>query len=47
MGKCSYGATLVPTWFSHVFGATDNKSLQGFLEAIVLVLETGFAVTAL
>ncbi|OBT45242.1 hypothetical protein VE00_03669 [Pseudogymnoascus sp. WSF 3629] len=41
-----YGATLTPTWFSHVFGATDNKSLRGFLEAIELVLETGFAVTA-
>ncbi|KFY01975.1 hypothetical protein V490_00705 [Pseudogymnoascus sp. VKM F-3557] len=41
-----YGATLTPTWFSYVFSATDNKSLQGFLEAIVLVLETGFAVTA-
>ncbi|OBT70196.1 hypothetical protein VE03_00128 [Pseudogymnoascus sp. 23342-1-I1] len=41
-----YGAILTPTWFSYVFGETDNKSLQGFLEAIVLVLETGFAVTA-
>ncbi|KFY73436.1 hypothetical protein V499_06492 [Pseudogymnoascus sp. VKM F-103] len=41
-----YGATLTPTWFSYVFGATDNKSLRGFLEAIELVLETGFAVTA-
>jgi NCS2 family nucleobase:cation symporter-2 len=42
-----YGATLVPTWFSHVFGATDNKDLEGFENAIELVLETGFAVTAL
>ncbi|GLI79796.1 hypothetical protein PoHVEF18_008137 [Penicillium ochrochloron] len=41
-----YGATLVPTWFSHVFGATDNKNLEGFENAIELVLETGFAVTA-
>lgn len=43
-----YGATLVPTWFSHVFTyAGNNKSLSSFLDAIVLVLETGFAVTAL
>ncbi|KAJ5433297.1 uncharacterized protein N7458_012453 [Penicillium daleae] len=41
-----YGATLVPTWFSHVFGATHNKDLEGFENAIELVLETGFAVTA-
>lgn len=40
------GATLVHGWFSHVFTYTgDNKSLQGFFDAIVLVLETGFAVT--
>ncbi|KAF2501563.1 purine permease [Lophium mytilinum] len=43
-----YGATLVPTWFSNVFTYHgDNKSLQGFYDAIVLVMETGFAVTAL
>ena len=43
-----YGATLVPDYFSHVFSYSgDNKSLQGFLDAIVLVMETGFAVTAL
>jgi uric acid-xanthine permease len=43
-----YGATLVPTWFSYVFTyAGDNKGLQGFLDAIVLIMETGFAVTAL
>ncbi|TQB68318.1 hypothetical protein MPDQ_003603 [Monascus purpureus] len=41
-----YGATLVPNWFSYVFKETSNKSLEGFLDAIVLVLETGFAVTA-
>ncbi|KAI1089231.1 Xanthine/uracil permease [Rostrohypoxylon terebratum] len=42
-----YGATLVPTYFSNVFSYTgDNKSLQGFLDAIVLVMETGFTVTA-
>lgn len=42
-----YGATLVPTWFSNVFGATDNQNLKGFENAIELVLETGFAITAL
>lgn len=42
-----YGATLVPTYFSHVFTYHgDNKALQGFFDAIVLVMETGFAVTA-
>ncbi|OTA57398.1 Xanthine/uracil permease [Hypoxylon sp. EC38] len=42
-----YGATLVPTYFDHVFSYSgDNKSLQGFLDAIVLVMETGFTVTA-
>jgi len=43
-----YGATLVPTYFHHVFTYSgDNKGLQGFLDAIVLVMETGFAVTAI
>lgn len=43
-----YGATLVPTWFSTVFTYKgDNHALQGFYDAIVLVMETGFAVTAL
>ncbi|KAF3764171.1 hypothetical protein M406DRAFT_42476 [Cryphonectria parasitica EP155] len=43
-----YGATLVPTYFSYVFTYSgSNKSLQGFLDAIELVMETGFAVTAL
>ncbi|KAI2783910.1 Xanthine/uracil permease [Daldinia loculata] len=42
-----YGATLVPTYFANVFSYSgDNKSLQGFLDAIVLIMETGFAVTA-
>ncbi len=42
-----YGATLVPTYFSHVFTYSgDNQGLKGFLDAIVLVMETGFAVTA-
>lgn len=42
-----YGATLVPTYFSNVFSYKGgNRSLQGFLDAIVLIMETGFAVTA-
>jgi xanthine/uracil permease len=42
-----YGSTLVPTWFSNVFTYSgDNHSLRGFYDAIVLVMETGFAVTA-
>ncbi|KAK3689780.1 permease family-domain-containing protein [Podospora appendiculata] len=42
-----YGATLVPTYFAHIFTYSgDNKALQGFLDAISLIMETGFAVTA-
>lgn len=42
------GAILVPNWFSTVFTYSgNNKALLGFLDAIVLVMETGFAVTAL
>ncbi|KAL3462014.1 permease family-domain-containing protein [Aspergillus heterothallicus] len=41
-----YGATLVPTWFANVFPPTENRDLEGFENAIELVLETGFAVTA-
>ena len=41
-----FGATLVPTWFSYVFTYTgDNHAKQGFFNAIILVMETGFAVT--
>jgi len=43
-----YGATLVPSWFSHVFTYNgDNHALHGFYDAIELVMETGFAITAL
>ncbi|KAJ3563891.1 hypothetical protein NPX13_g8041 [Xylaria arbuscula] len=43
-----YGATLVPTYFDSVFTYQgDNRSLRGFLDAITIFLETGFAVTAL
>ncbi|KAL2186350.1 Xanthine/uracil permease [Thermothelomyces heterothallicus CBS 203.75] len=42
-----YGATLVPDYFSHVFTYDGgNKALRGFLDAIELIMETGFAVTA-
>ncbi|KDN60443.1 putative uracil-xanthine permease [Colletotrichum sublineola] len=42
-----YGATLVPNYFDHVFTyAGDNRGLQGFLDAIALIMETGFAITA-
>jgi len=35
------------SWFSSVFTYKgDNHALQGFYDAIVLVMETGFAVTA-
>lgn len=42
-----YGATLVPTYFEYVFTYSGpNKSLRGFYDAISLIMETGFAVTA-
>lgn len=41
-----FGATLVPKWFAYVFTYTGGGALGGFLDAIELVLETGFAVTA-
>jgi xanthine/uracil permease len=41
------GATLVPDWFSYVFTYEgDNRAKAGFFDAIVLVMETGFAVAA-
>ncbi|KAB8079371.1 permease family-domain-containing protein [Aspergillus leporis] len=40
-------ATLVPEWFEYVFTYRgDNHSLQGLLDAVVLVMTNGFAVTA-
>ncbi|KAI1324663.1 purine permease [Xylariaceae sp. FL0255] len=43
-----YGATLVPTYFDNIFSYNGpNKSLTGFLNAIELIVETGYAVTAL
>lgn len=42
-----FGATLVPTWFAYVFTYDGpNRALLGFFNAIGLVMETGFAVTA-
>ncbi|KIW16803.1 hypothetical protein PV08_03993 [Exophiala spinifera] len=42
-----FGATLVPEWFNYVFTYEgDNSALRGFMNAIELVCETGFAVTA-
>lgn len=42
-----YGATLVPEWFDDVFSYEgDNRGLTGFLDAITLIMETGFAITA-
>lgn len=41
-----FGATLVPNWFSYVFTYKGGGAKGGFFDAIVLVLETGFAVTA-
>lgn len=42
-----YGATLVPNYFDRVFTYHgNNRALSGFLDAIVLVMETGFAITA-
>ncbi|KAF4509759.1 hypothetical protein G6O67_003899 [Ophiocordyceps sinensis] len=42
-----YGSTLVLNYFERVFTYSgDNHALEGFLKAIVLFMETGFAVTA-
>ncbi|PGG99168.1 purine permease [Helicocarpus griseus UAMH5409] len=39
------GATLVPNWFSFVFTYSgENKAKQGLLDAVELVMQTGFAV---
>lgn len=42
------GAVLVPNWFDYVFTYTGgNKALQGFFNAIILVMESGFAVAGI
>ncbi|SCW04384.1 LAFE_0H12332g1_1 [Lachancea fermentati] len=39
------GAILVPTWFENVFTYSGgNTALEGFLNAIILIMESGFAV---
>ncbi|SPO07435.1 related to uric acid-xanthine permease [Cephalotrichum gorgonifer] len=43
-----YGATLVPTYFDHVFTYSgSNTALRGFMDAIQIVMESGFVVTAI
>lgn len=43
-----FGAILVPTWFDNVFTYSgDNHALQGFYDAIVLVMESSFTVCGL
>ena len=43
-----FGATMVPDWFDYVFTYDGpNNALQGFYNAIQLVMETGFALVAL
>lgn len=40
------GAILLPNWFEHVFTYKgSNNALKGFFNAIVLVMQTGFAIT--
>ena len=40
------GAILVPKWFTYVFTYQGpNQTKQGFFNAIILVMQTGFAVT--
>lgn len=42
------GATLVPDWFSYVFTYSgNNKGLTGLIDAIELVMTTGFVITGL
>ena len=39
------GATLVPKWFSFVFSYTGGGAKGGLLDAVVIVMETGFTLT--
>lgn len=42
-----YGATLVPSYFNNVFTYDGpNTSLRGFMDAIEIVMQSGFVVTA-
>ena len=39
-----FGAILIPNWFSYFFTYSgDNKALAGFLDAITLLMEAGYA----
>jgi xanthine/uracil permease len=41
-----YGATLVPDYFEHFFTyGGNNNALRGLLDAVELIMSTGFAVT--
>ncbi|SCU98199.1 LADA_0H11276g1_1 [Lachancea dasiensis] len=43
-----FGAILVPDWFDTFFHYSgDNQSLQGLLNAIILIMESGFAVAGI
>jgi uric acid-xanthine permease len=43
-----FAITLLPDYFDHVFTYRGgNKALRGFLDAITLIMETGFAVCML
>lgn len=43
-----FGAIVVPDYFSYVFTYSgSNRALAGFLDSIVLIMETSFAVSAL
>ncbi|KAK9245203.1 permease family-domain-containing protein [Lipomyces tetrasporus] len=43
-----FGAVLVPNWFDNFFTYSgSNHALKGFLDAISLIMETGFALTGL
>lgn len=41
-----YGATLIPDWFEHFFTYSGGGGLQGLIDAVNLIMETGFAITA-
>ena len=43
-----FGSTMVKGWFSYIFTYTgSNNALKGFFNAIVLVMETGYAIAGI
>ena len=43
-----FGSTMVSDWFSYIFTYDgDNHALQGFYNAIILVMETGYAIAGI